>query len=305
MIASKGGHLDVVQFLLEAKADLEAKNKKGDTPLMVAGEGGHLDVIQFLLEAKANLEAKNKEGDTVLHFAIYCKKTNVVQYLIKEARANLETKNDRGYTPLFSAVGFHTVREIEGKEHGFENAGEEYLDVVRCLLEAKANVEESLHNSAYLGDLKMVELLIKEYHTDIDIRDHGHTPLMRAAQSGKLKTVQYLLEAKANLEAKSNSGATALSAAICQNQVEVVQYLVNEARANVETKDSFGMTPLMHASEKADEDVVKCLLDARADTEARSVNSWTAREIAIEEDRILVADMLEAVSAYVTYFELI
>jgi len=99
--------------------------------------------------------------------------------------------------------------------------------------------------------------------------------------------IQCLLEAGANLEAKTKSGDTALNIAVgryygCYGDEFVVKYLVKEAHANLETKDNDGWTPLMHASYKGYPDFVQCLLEAKADVEAKSVNSKTAMDFALE-----------------------
>ena len=50
----------IVKLLLDAKANIEAKDKSGQTPLSWAAEEGHVDVVKLLLKAKANIEAEDK-----------------------------------------------------------------------------------------------------------------------------------------------------------------------------------------------------------------------------------------------------
>ena len=45
----KGCH-DVADLLLKYKADANRRDNSGDTPLMAACRGGHLDVVELLLE---------------------------------------------------------------------------------------------------------------------------------------------------------------------------------------------------------------------------------------------------------------
>jgi ankyrin repeat protein len=54
-LACLHGHLDVVRALLSYKADANARNAAGDTPLMFACSGGHLAVALTLLH-KVGLE---------------------------------------------------------------------------------------------------------------------------------------------------------------------------------------------------------------------------------------------------------
>ncbi|KAJ3562144.1 hypothetical protein NPX13_g8673 [Xylaria arbuscula] len=57
--AAGGGHLDIVERLLAAKADVNATAAKyrGRTALQAAAEGGHLDIVERLLAAKADVNA--------------------------------------------------------------------------------------------------------------------------------------------------------------------------------------------------------------------------------------------------------
>jgi len=54
------GHLSVVEFLTNQKADLNSKTKYGETILHLAASNGHLSVVDYLLNHKADINAKNK-----------------------------------------------------------------------------------------------------------------------------------------------------------------------------------------------------------------------------------------------------
>jgi ankyrin repeat protein len=70
--AARRGHLEVVQRLLDAEADVNASAAAGEwTALQAAAKGGHLEVVQRLLDAKANVNAVAAiyEGRTALQAA--------------------------------------------------------------------------------------------------------------------------------------------------------------------------------------------------------------------------------------------
>ena len=67
--AATNGHLEVVKSLLEAKAEVEAKDKYGRTPLSWAAVEGHSEVVKSLLQAKAEVDAKDNDGKTALELA--------------------------------------------------------------------------------------------------------------------------------------------------------------------------------------------------------------------------------------------
>ena len=46
--AAEGGHIEVVEALLKAGANLEAQDEGSGTPLHRAAKGGHLEVVESL-----------------------------------------------------------------------------------------------------------------------------------------------------------------------------------------------------------------------------------------------------------------
>ena len=53
--------------MIDAKADVNVKNKDGFTPLYKCAQKGHLEVAQALIDAKADVNVKNKDGWTPLY----------------------------------------------------------------------------------------------------------------------------------------------------------------------------------------------------------------------------------------------
>lgn len=66
------GRNEVVEFLLDRSAPLDAKSQDGQTPLHWAVIGGHIETIKLLLSHGASLEAKNSYGGTPLGQAHWC-----------------------------------------------------------------------------------------------------------------------------------------------------------------------------------------------------------------------------------------
>ena len=46
--AAKNGHLSVVEYLVNQKADIDVKNKNGETPLELASQEGYWNVVELL-----------------------------------------------------------------------------------------------------------------------------------------------------------------------------------------------------------------------------------------------------------------
>ena len=69
MRASKKGHREVVEKLLENGAKIDLQNKNGSTALMIASQNGHMEVVGKLLENGAKVDLQKKDGFTALMIA--------------------------------------------------------------------------------------------------------------------------------------------------------------------------------------------------------------------------------------------
>ena len=63
-IAARFGHVDAVEILLEAGADINGRGEDGDTPLHCAAAGGQIEAIKCLLKRGAVPNLPNDHGDT-------------------------------------------------------------------------------------------------------------------------------------------------------------------------------------------------------------------------------------------------
>ena len=100
MLAALKGHLALVKKLVERDADV---NKTGWTALHYAASGGHTQVIDFLLENSAYIDAESPNGTTPLMMAAMYGSPESVKLLI-QAGADLNVKNMVGMTALDFAV---------------------------------------------------------------------------------------------------------------------------------------------------------------------------------------------------------
>lgn len=98
-LACCGGFLEVADYLLKNGADLEIG---ASTPLMEAAQEGHLELVRFLLENRANVHAQTQTGDTALTYACENGHTDVAEVLLYYG-AELEHESEGGRTPLMKA----------------------------------------------------------------------------------------------------------------------------------------------------------------------------------------------------------
>jgi ankyrin repeat protein len=67
--AATRGDLKQIQRLLDGGADVNAKDRSGDTALMRASSKGHLEIVRLLLQKGADVNAKDRWGGTGLERA--------------------------------------------------------------------------------------------------------------------------------------------------------------------------------------------------------------------------------------------
>jgi ankyrin repeat protein len=108
------------------------------------------------------------------------------------------------------------------------------------------------------------------------VNEAWQTALMAAASNFDEKRVKDLIERKANVNAASRVGMTALMYA---RGTPVVKLLLG-AGASVKTKDFSGKTALYYATQRADPEVVRALIEAGADVNARDNKDRTALQLA-------------------------
>ena len=87
----------------------------------------------------------------------------------------------------------------------------------------------------------------------------GATPLIVAARNGCLPFVRLLLEHGANINAKNDTGRTAVSFAAENGHVQILEVL-HEHHANIDTVDNNGLSPCIYAAKNARTECIDFLL---------------------------------------------
>ncbi|MBM3887247.1 ankyrin repeat domain-containing protein, partial [Candidatus Dependentiae bacterium] len=111
--AAENGHIETVQFLVEAVREINIyvdtlpADDAGWTPLHAAARYGHEEVVRFLVNAAIDRGedwgCDNEDGNTPLHLAAQSGAINVVRLLIGELGAtiwDLNPINNQGRTPV-------------------------------------------------------------------------------------------------------------------------------------------------------------------------------------------------------------
>ena len=68
-VANPLADTQILQMLLEKKANLNAVDNNGKSVLMYAVQGGDIGKVKILLKAGAKLDVKTSDGKTIMDFA--------------------------------------------------------------------------------------------------------------------------------------------------------------------------------------------------------------------------------------------
>jgi ankyrin repeat protein len=277
-----------MQELLAQGADPNVRNAEGRTALMVAlAEGVGDDGIRLFLEKRADVNAVDRGGSTPLMIAADAFKADVVKVLLDRG-ADTRARDREGNTPLLrAAASRHSYDEKEDAlipallEKGADPNARNSQGVTALMLTARE------------GNSALLDLLAKGAAVDARDRA-GNTALLYAAgffvREDPVYAGHALLDAKADVNAANQEGETALMRAATQHEVAGAKLLLDKG-AEVNARDRKGRTALMWSIDGPEEfdntnhlvyspAIAELLIARGADVNARDVNGNTPLKIA-------------------------
>jgi hypothetical protein len=93
------GRPRIIELLAAHGADVDAPDHTALTPLHAAVISGGRDAVQSLLDTRADLQARNEKGQTALHLAAATGQPRLAKFLV-ERGADPQKKDLDGQTPL-------------------------------------------------------------------------------------------------------------------------------------------------------------------------------------------------------------
>ncbi len=269
MEACEKGNLKEAQRLIDEGANVNTKDNKRLTPLMLA------------CGYQGQIKSKDKSGKALL--PVSGKSNPELVILLVEKGANVNAKDDYGATPLMAACGYvQLAKNVDGQKMAFRPASPE---IVKLLLEKGADITAKDRDGvtpllAACGFKQSFQTTDANVRTTTIVSRPGH-PLV----------VKILLEKGANSSPKDKFGLTPLLVAVIKNDPESVKALL-EKGAQVNEKDKASKTPLVWAAENGRLDPVKLLLDKNADIHVNDVDAMTPFMRAAYNGHTKVAQML-------------
>lgn len=254
-----GDQEGVLQLLeIDFGGDANVSDETGTTPLLLAAALGKQEIVQALMEKKADLMASDLEGDNVLMMAISQNHLDIVQILLAETdRVDPDVPNKIGQTPLMKAVSKNSMEAVQklldlkvnvnatsqvGKTALMEAV--KHMELADILLNAGANpsIADSkgktvLFPAAFRCDAAMLGKLLDAKADPSAKAQHVGTALMMAVESPcfNLDAFNLLIDRGCPVDVPNEDGETALMRAVEENNAEAVGALL-AARADLMKK---------------------------------------------------------------------
>ncbi|XP_048251668.1 uncharacterized protein LOC124112881 isoform X2 [Haliotis rufescens] len=101
--ASRGGNMTIVEDVIDL-FDINTRGLHGRTPLMEAARGGHIDVVEFLVSRNADVKMVDNWGNSLLHAGCSGGHLSMVKHVCPWF--NIDDRDLHGWTPAMVAAVF-------------------------------------------------------------------------------------------------------------------------------------------------------------------------------------------------------
>lgn len=309
MVAVRGNHVDLVDFLIKRGANVNARSKVGTPPkvhmpnegggshgegiiragtppqgsraatpggwtaLLYAARDGRTECARLLLDAGAKIEQAEANDMTPLIMALLNNQMATAQLLLDRGAA-VNVHDYWGRTPLFAAIDNRdrVVDAPNQKENGADRAGA--LRLAKILLDKGADPNARVNE--YPPDRRFIESLGPLGWADIT----GQTAFMHAALSDDVDAMKLLLQYKADPNITTRNGTTALAAAAGMNWVSNQTWTEPGRQLeavqflvglgqDVNAVNDMGLAPVHVAANRGSNDVIEYLVSKGAKLDAK------------------------------------
>ncbi|XP_028515034.1 serine/threonine-protein phosphatase 6 regulatory ankyrin repeat subunit A-like [Exaiptasia diaphana] len=295
------GDLEQVHRLIEGGASVNAVNKYDQTALTIVAQNRTSftpEMAISLMSGEADVNMKDKKGNTALMYAICRLKVDTALAIIEQSNLDPNAVDYRGQTalmkaafsgmskvvsPLLQCGADVNIQDKKGKTalmHAIARIEKRIaLAIIKHSKDLDSNAvdnqgQTALIRAAFGGMTTIVDALITR-GADVNIKDKkGNTALMHAiAQKSEDIALAIVKRSKdLKLNAVDNRGQTALMKAAI-NIMSTIAVELTKSGADVNMKDEEGKTALMHAIAQRDEDTALAIIENSKDLHLNGVDN--------------------------------
>ncbi|CAG2199669.1 unnamed protein product [Mytilus edulis] len=255
-----------IQLLMQHKPDINAKALHGLNALVFSAMNGNLEIIKLLLRngADCNICCDSKES-------IKGTSTNLTKKTEKQKKQHIfnfvytlsSIVNRRRYDMAvqYKWIEFYSEGSVEyDYEEGVTYISEELLDhVLRVVTDSSP-----LHIACFMLRTDVVRCLL-EHKANINMaKEDGTTPLSYACEVGNTDIVQILLEKNANIDICDNDGFTPLIKSCLNKNISIIQ-LLTKLKPDINERTVDGANGLFFSAMYGNKAIAQILLQNTAD----------------------------------------
>lgn len=282
--AANRGDFKVVETLLRSRGvNVNAVNSDGRTALMLAAAKGHVEIVKLLLDARANVDVVDFKGQTALDFAANPAVVNELKKYDALSFKSLVTADDQisRVGPTRVLLAFSSHKGVEGVK-----LADKAIRFGANLCAKNAAGDTALTLAVKADNVGMVQLLFDKMEWKVT-KDGGRVVIgnrwsclgvdeFRAVQSlAKDSKIQELFAIK------MREMVMAFFKAAINGDIEAISKLRDEG-VDVNVVNWQGKNALMFAVSNGHAETVELLLDGGVDVNARDGNGQTALDIALQ-----------------------
>ncbi len=269
LVSTSEGYLDLLDLTLENGADVKSLDKWDGTGLIRAAERGHHDIVGHLLQTDIDVDHVNNLGWVALHEAIILGDgrsayVDTVRALVAGG-ADLEVAPKRdGIKPLTHA-----------KRRGYDEIATTIDRALKSNL-SKAKADAALLRAAESGDADAAAVALRK-GADLEARDgNRRTPLLLAATGDHPAVARLLVDLGADPDALDDRHDTPWLVTGVNGSVRMAK-IIAAAKPDYGLLNRFGGTSIIPASERGHDDYVAWTVDHTSiDLDHVNKLGWTA-----------------------------
>lgn len=266
------------RILIDAGADIDARNKEGVTPLAIAVQKNDLETVRLLTAAGADIHTQDTNGNSPLSIAL-AGSPEMLEAVVNEKNADFTDSN--GNTPLHLALICDApLSKIQYM-----------ISLMKDVNTRNKDGNSALFLSILKNRQKVGELLLAKNADIFSTNTNNNSPLRLALKYGG--TVQDWLITSKTIKQQDGTGNTVLHYAAEWQYKEAISGLVMKG-ADISAKNANGETPLFSAVKTNNPEIIQTVVDCGADIKARDNLGSTAMHTAVRWDAPASIDKLLA-----------
>jgi ankyrin repeat protein/tetratricopeptide (TPR) repeat protein len=241
----------VERILVLQTVELEAKNRIGETALLVALGKGYEEVVSSLLTAGSDVMAVSQNGNTALHCAVRSRNPTLVERILALQTVELDAKDSSGDTALLLAL----ERGDNGMVSSLLTAGSDVTSVGQ-------NGNTALHCAVRSGNLSVVERILALQAVEFEAKNSvGNSSFLLALWGGHIRVAECLFPVSAALKIVKTNNDMTLVLSVMRNELASLTKQISLFSADLPFTNGFDKTLLMIAVRYGHKEIVAHLLE--------------------------------------------